>query len=55
MGELINTMEVEKIEDGFIIYTFREMLNAEKQVITRELKAQCKTGFLFFRTVRRAI
>jgi len=44
--------KIERIEEGFIIYTERLLLNAEKALIKKELQsiAAEKIGMLFFRT-----
>ena len=52
--EIIN--EIKKLDDGYIIYTNRPLLNAEKAAIKFELAAMAagKLGLLFFRTEARA-
>ena len=43
--------QIEKLTDGYIIYTNRPLLNAEKAAIKTELAAIAaeKLGMLFFR------
>ena len=43
--------QIEKLDDGYIIYTNRPLLNAEKAAIRAELAsiAAEKLGMLFFR------